>query len=387
MKIVHILHHYWPVIGGIENAVKALAEEQIRFGHEVHIVTSPYGAQGRPREEEINGVYVHRVKAIRLGSPELTLPLEYPNIFRNADVVHGHSHNSLFVVKMIEHAKRRYNIKTAMYFMAVDSLHSHPNPLFRRFGPMYAESNLKKAIKIADIKLVMSIRDMRILEKKYGVTDIVYMPLGVSESIMSAPNMAEKFRKKYGIIDPFVVYVGRLHQLKGIHILIKAMSIVIKEIKDAKAVIVGPGDQKPYKQLAERLNLSNAVLFLGYLDEDDKIAALDASTALVLPSVSDFVEAFSIVTSEAWARHRPVIASAVGELLYRVRHMEDGILVPPRDPKALASAIVLLLSDKELAKKLGAKGREKLKLWREIAQEILGLYAKRESINPDDSAL
>ncbi|MCX8137678.1 glycosyltransferase [Pyrobaculum aerophilum] len=49
MKIVHVHHHYWPVVGGLENAVKALAEEQARLGHEVHVVTSAYGAEGRPR--------------------------------------------------------------------------------------------------------------------------------------------------------------------------------------------------------------------------------------------------------------------------------------------------------------------------------------------------
>lgn len=376
MKIVHVFHHYWPVVGGLENAVKALAEEQARLGHEVHVVTSAYGTERRPREEEIGGVHVHRVKATRLGYPDLTLPREYPDVLKDADVVHGHSHNSMFSVKMVEQAKRR-GARTAMYFMAVDSLRDHPNPLVRTLGPIYAGNNLRKAMKAANIKLVKSMRDAKILKEKYGVDDVIYVPDGVDERIVSAPNMAEKFREKYGVVDSFVVYIGRLHPMKGVHVLIKAMSFVVKEVRDAKAVLAGPGDQRPYRELAERLGLRNAVMFLGYIDEDEKIATLDASTALVLPSLSDYVEVFSIVTSEAWARRRPVIASAVGEMPYRLRHMENGILVPPRDPKALADAIAMLLSDKGLAEKLGANGIKEVRTWGEIAKEVLELYEKR----------
>jgi glycosyltransferase involved in cell wall biosynthesis len=55
MKIIHIHHHYWPVVGGLENVVKALAEGMTRLGHEVHVITSRYGAEDRPGEEIING--------------------------------------------------------------------------------------------------------------------------------------------------------------------------------------------------------------------------------------------------------------------------------------------------------------------------------------------
>jgi len=75
MKIVHIHHHYWPVIGGLENVVKALAEGMAKLGHEVHVITSTHGAEGRPREEEINGVHIRRIRSVRFGYPDLTRPL------------------------------------------------------------------------------------------------------------------------------------------------------------------------------------------------------------------------------------------------------------------------------------------------------------------------
>ena len=58
MKIVHVVTHYWPVVGGLENVVKFLTESMAKLGHEVHVVSSTYGAEDRPREEEVNGVYI-----------------------------------------------------------------------------------------------------------------------------------------------------------------------------------------------------------------------------------------------------------------------------------------------------------------------------------------
>jgi len=127
VKIVHVHHHYWPVIGGLENAVRALAEGMAKLGHEVHVVASSYSG-GKPKEE-MNGVRVHRVKSARLHYPDLTYPLSYPlEALEGADVVHGHSQNSLFTVKVVEKAKRlgvKTVVKTVMYFMRTHSFPRH----------------------------------------------------------------------------------------------------------------------------------------------------------------------------------------------------------------------------------------------------------------------
>jgi glycosyltransferase involved in cell wall biosynthesis len=373
MKIVHVYHHYWPVIGGLENVVKALAEGMAKLGHEAHVITSTYGAQDRPREEEINGVHIHRVKSIRLGYPDLTYSLEYPiDLLKNADVVHGHSQNSLFTVKMIEKAKQ-LGAKTVIHFMAVDALNDHPNPLVRLLGPLYGRWAVLRAIRNSDIKLVKSLRDKEILKSRYGI-DTIYVPDGVNEELLNMPNKAEEFRARYSINDPFVVYVGRLHRLKGIDVLIKAISIATKEEPTLTAVIIGPGDQRPYRELANRLGVGKNVIFTGFVREEVKISALDASTALVLPSISNYAEAYSLAITEAWARGKPVVASAVGEIPYRVKHMINGLLVPPRNPKALAEAILQLIKDKKLGERLGAEGKGNVVTWNKVIDELLKLY-------------
>jgi len=115
-------------------------------------------------------------------------------------------------------------------------------------------------------------------------------------------------------------------------------------------------------------------VFLGYVDEKTKIGALDASIALVLPSICNYVEVFSIVISEAWARNKPVIATAVGEIPYRVKHMINGLLIPPKNPQKLAEAIITLLNDENLRTKLGTEGRRNILTWSEIATKIISIY-------------
>jgi len=374
MRIVHVYLHYWPVVGGLENVVRALAEGMAKLGHEIHVITSTYGAQGRPREEEIDGVQIHRAKSIRLGYPDLTYPLEYPtHLLKSADVVHGHSQNSLFTVKMIEKAKE-FGVKTVMHFMAVDALDDHPNMLIRWLGPHYARNLLRKALAITDVPLARSLRDQQLL-KKYGV-EAEHVPDGIHSWFIAHRHSGDDFREKYGIYDDYVLYVGRLHPLKGIAVLIHAMAY-IKEQKGPDLVVIGPGDRASYVSLAERLGVDGKVHFLGFVDEETKIGAIDAATAVVIPSINNYVEVYPMAITEAWARGKPVIAAKVGGIPYRVRHMENGVLVPPRDPKALAEAIMLLANDKELAKKLGAEGRRDVHTWEEIIEALMHIYAEK----------
>jgi glycosyltransferase involved in cell wall biosynthesis len=357
MKIVHVHHHYWPVVGGLENVVKALAEGMARLGHEVHVITSTYGSEGRPREEVISGVHIHRVKSTKLGYPDLTYPIEVPrSVLRDADVAHGHSQNSLFTVKLIEEAKK-LNVITAMHFMAVDALRDHPSALIRLLGPLYSDTMLKRALSSTDIRLARSLRDKELIESKFGV-NVEYVPDGVPKWFIEHDHAGKSFRQKYGVDGDYVLYVGRLHPLKGIDVLLRAMRIVVSKV-DLRLVIAGPGDRRPYVELARSLGVDKYVLFPGFVSEEDKVGAIDGSVCVVLPSISDYVEVYPMVISEAWARSKPVIASSVGGIPYRVKHMVNGLLVPPRDPKALAEAMMALVQDRELSVRLGMEERDR----------------------------
>ncbi len=281
---------------------------------------------------------------------------------------------SLFAVRVVKEA-RRLSARIVMHFMAVDALRDHPNALIRLLGPYYGVWIVRKAVRISDVKLVKSYRDLEILRNRYSV-EADYVPDGVNKDLLKNPNMAEEFRRKYSIRDPFVIYVGRLHRLKGIDVLLRALPIVVKEEPRLKAVIMGPGDQRPYRELADKLGILDKVLFTGSVDESTKIGAIDASLCLVLPSISDYAEVFSLAITEAWARGKPVIASAVGEIPYRVKHMMNGLLIPPKDPQALAEAILTLAQDQELGKRLGAEGRKSVYAWDDIVNKLINIYLR-----------
>jgi glycosyltransferase involved in cell wall biosynthesis len=86
MRILHIVDFYYPKLGGLEIAVQRLAEEQVKLGHEVKVITSDIGAGDRLREEVINGVEVIRVRSIKLLYDDLTIPLEKP-LVKDVDVI------------------------------------------------------------------------------------------------------------------------------------------------------------------------------------------------------------------------------------------------------------------------------------------------------------
>jgi len=147
------------------------------------------------------------------------------------------------------------------------------------------------------------------------------------------------------------------------------MSPVRKEVPELKAV-AGPGDQRPYKTLAEKLGVKNNIVFTGPLGRRE-----DRSNRRIahygLPSLR---ETFPLVIMEAWAREKPVITTPVGDIPYRVKHGENGILIPPRNPKALADAIILLFQDENLRRKLGISGKKQVHTWDEIIAKLTKIY-------------
>lgn len=128
------------------------------------------------------------------------------------------------------------------------------------------------------------------------------------------------------------------------------------------------------RRLAEKLGVSNRVYILGFVDEKIKINMIDFSVALVLPSVADYVEVYPGVISEAWAREKPVIASNIGGIPYRVKDGVNGILVAPANPKILSDAMLKLIRHPELAKKMGGNGKTDVLTWGTIAKKSIEVY-------------
>lgn len=156
-------------------------------------------------------------------------------------------------------------------------------------------------------------------------------------------------------------FIGRVHPEKGLEYLIKAAKEVIEVVPEVRFLIVGDTAlgkeeyQKRMRDLSAELGLADKILFLGYRKEVVEIIA--ALYILVLPSLR---EPFGLVSLEAMAMKKPVIATNTGGSPEVVIDGKTGLLVPPRDSCALSSAIIKLLKDKELARRMGAAGRERV---------------------------
>ena len=148
--------------------------------------------------------------------------------------------------------------------------------------------------------------------------------------------------------------VGWLLPIKGPECLLMAMIRVWNERPDARLVFVGKGElEGKLKDAAVQAKVSDKILFLGWREDIPQIMA--AFDIFVLPSLN---EGMGRVLVEAMAAGKPVIASSVGGIPDLVKNGENGFLVEPADPLALAEAVKLLIGSPELRMKMGAAGRE-----------------------------
>jgi len=155
------------------------------------------------------------------------------------------------------------------------------------------------------------------------------------------------------------LYVGALEAAKGIETLAAAWPEVARILPHARLVVVGRGSLAP---VVERLGVEH----IAEVPPEEVAARMDASSALVVPSLT---EGLGRVIVESFARGRGVVASATGGIEDLVADGVEGLLVPPGDAAALAAALVRVLSDPELAARLGVAAAARF--------EALGLTLER----------
>jgi glycosyltransferase involved in cell wall biosynthesis len=156
--------------------------------------------------------------------------------------------------------------------------------------------------------------------------------------------------------DLLVVAVGRLARVKGFEHLIEAAS----RLQRVAVAIIGDGEMRP--ELERLAQASSArVMLVGNMPHHDVAQALAAADIVVVPSIVDDrgrVDATTSTALEALASGRPLIATKVGGIPEVVHDGENGLLVPQKDPAAVAAAIERLRADAELRRQLSRQARE-----------------------------
>ncbi|RJP24563.1 MAG: glycosyltransferase family 1 protein [Candidatus Abyssobacteria bacterium SURF_5] len=167
----------------------------------------------------------------------------------------------------------------------------------------------------------------------------------------------EEVRQTLGLADdaPLVGNIGALVDHKGHRYLIEAIPLVLKKVPAAKFVIIGDGElRESLEALSSRLGIDDAIMFLGF--QADPISYLAAIDLFVAPS---HMEGLNTSIIDAMMLARPIVATQAGGIPELVENERTGLLVPPKNPGALADAIVRLLGNPEKAAELARAAREK----------------------------
>ena len=172
---------------------------------------------------------------------------------------------------------------------------------------------------------------------------------------------------------PCLLFVGRLIREKGILDILHALA-TIRDATPARLLVAGDGPLAPeVGTLARSLNLEDRVRMLGYLQGEALEAVYAMSTAFVLPTW--WIEGFPTVIAEAMHAGLPIVTTSIRGMADHLEQETNALFVPPRDPAALAGALLRLVTDRGLCTAMGVANREAVKKFspERVGQEYLAV--------------
>ncbi|MCS6773466.1 MAG: glycosyltransferase, partial [Thermoflexales bacterium] len=322
MRVVHIYKDYFPVLGGIENHIRLVAEAQAQSGHEVSVLVTQQA--GLPfSDKRINGVRVVKVPR-QLNIQSAPISLAFPRwvwrLTEGADIAHLHAPYPVGEVCNLWFGRARRTVVT---------WHSdivRQRALLRLYAPF-----LRRVIACAHLILPTS----EIYARTSPWLNVCLhkcrpVPLGV-DTERFIPSARQAVCGELTLLS-----VGRLRYYKGLDDLIRALT----ELPKARALVVGTGPmESSWRKLARELGVEERVTFAGEVSDEDLPLWYHKADIYVIPANSR-AEAFGVAILEAMASGLPVISTEVGSATSWInQHGETGLVVPPRDPHALAEAV------------------------------------------------
>lgn len=368
--------------GGVADSVMRLSEELHDRGHDVTVYTSSkFTAEELPASTEVvHGVTIRRM----LNTTRMQLLYGVvPNIKGimgklredRPDVINLHGVGHLEVDFIARVANRIPLVLTGHGGVVFN----HPyRPSYQlAVWNAYEKLILRKTVRHCQKVIALTQAEIPYwLKLESARNKIELIPWAAPEDCYLAHD-AEAFRNRYGLSGRVIMFAGRLDPGKGAQHLISAMPRILSLFPDVYAVLSGSnqGQGRDLVKQAQRLGVRGHVLFLEFLPRNELVQAYAACDVFVMPS--DF-EGFGLAIVEAMASERPVVASRVGAVPFIVDNNQTGLLVPPRSPERLADAIIMLLADSSLARKLGQKARQRVRMnsWGAIAKRYEEIYTE-----------
>jgi glycosyltransferase involved in cell wall biosynthesis len=368
-------------LGGAETIVHRVSKFLVEQGHEVQVFTSDLIAgdgrryQSEYKDHEVDGIRVRRFRAyqpLRLDASGI-LPKMLWSLYREqgVDLVHAHGY--------------AYFSSYAPCFVRL----FRSTPLI--FSPYYSDTTSAPFVQrvydatlgwlsfvVPDHFVALADSEKAALMRKYDLPEYKFsiVPPGVDVEELHKPQSGVMFRKKYGIAQDMVLFVGRIAYTKGLLFLVKAIPSIVQKCPQCQFVFVGPdwGATNGLLALAEDLGIKKYLLFTGPLNGDDFVGAYNAAGIFVHPSVTS--EAYGIAVVEAMAAGKPVVATNVGARADIVTEGRNGFLVPAGNSEVLAERILRLLTDKDMVTHMGRTNIEDAQKyrWQEVNRRMEEIY-------------
>ena len=346
--------------GGIQTHVYNLAKCLAKQGIEVHLFIMG-------KKQKMDNIIIHPVRAF--GFPRLTAGLYMTfalNAARHArrhklDLVHGHAYYSFgyALTKKLPFVLTIHGTQLS-YLRATLETNPTPNHVMTDSIAMMME---RYCIKKADRLIVTCKKNKQEIMDELRLDEervrIVYQGVDVERF---SPSKCEGKR---------VLFVGRVHERKGIDRVLKAWVKVHKEDEDAKLLVAGRGEfEAQYKKMAYDLGLKDSVEFLGHVAEEELPSLYTSSSLFVMPS---YYEAFGLVTLEAMAAGLPVLATDTGIAPEAIEKGKNGYLI---DDENMADRILEVLASDKM-KAMGRRSRQIVEerfTWDQTAQGTIEVY-------------
>ena len=364
MRVLHFYKTYYPdSVGGIEQVIRQMCVSTGRLG----IVNQVLSLSRQPSLEPIDfdGHSVHRVPLnFEVASNAVSLPAigQLARMAAEADVVHYHFP---WPFMDLAHFLARVDKPTVVTY------HSdivRQKALLRLYQPLKYRflSSVDSIVATSPNYLATS----AVLDRYRDKTRVI--TFGLDKASYPEPDAARLAHWRARVGPRFFLFVGVLRYYKGLHILLDAVAGT-----DYPVVIVGAGPiEQELKARALELGLKN-VMFVGALDELDKVALLKLCYAVAFPSHLRS-EAFGISLLEGAMFGKPMISSEIGTgTTYVNVHGRTGLVVPPSDHEALRAAMRRLWDDPAMAQDMGRQAEARY--WQlftsaQMADAYAGLY-------------
>lgn len=355
---------FYPNLSGVAVSSHLLAKHLAKQGHEVIVVTSNFGLRTTVERNKQTGLTIYRIPS-------------YPNPVRKgfylpffpADVVDAiveevrpdviHLQDPLLMCRKIRAsaAARHIPVVVTNHFM-LDYLVSYfPWPIKPFVHHVIGQKiidfyNLCNAVTCPTETVAATLRARGVTQPLYALSN------GVDIHRFYSFSSLQPLRAQYHLPhSPLILYVGRIDREKSLGTLIRALPEILSRTK-AHLVLAGTGTAlKTVQRAVKKYGMEAHVTFTGSIPHNDErlVSLYQAASVFVMPSA---LETQSIVTMEAMAAGKPIVAANSGALPELVQHGGNGLLFQPGNSHDLASKVATLLKDPALSAQMSEKSLE-----------------------------